>query len=392
MREKMDHYIACSQLFRRLIVAVSSSLIFSIGAQAANFTTLYQFTNGTDGEAPYGGVVQDAAGILYGTASSGGDSSCQSSCNYFGTVYSFSRTSGLKTMIHFTGPNGSGPANTLLLYDKMLYGNTDAGGASNDGVIFSVHTDGSGFALLHQFAGTDGMLPTGTPRLGTDGTLYGTAVLGGSYNQGVLFSIKPDGTYAILHEFTGGADGAQPTSLLISPAGTLVGSTFQGGADTTCGPPTGCGVIFSYRPSTGKYTVLHTFRGSSEPLLGSIGPGPTVYGTTVISAGNNVFALSPSGYQSIIKLFYYKEGSQDPGPTLALDGSLLLTNGFNNVGGGGNLLRIQNGKVTGDVTFNGSGGYGPSGQPIVSNTGTAIGTTYLGGLCDDCGTIYEVAP
>lgn len=254
-------------------------LLALTGAHAAKFTVLYSFTDGADGEAPYGGVVQDATGLLYGTIASGGDPFCQMmKCNYYGTVYSFSRNLGLTTLVHFTGPNGSGPGSALLLNGTTLYSNTDSGGASNDGVIFSVHSDGSGFSLLHQFSGADGMLPTSTPRLGADGTIYGIAVLGGPYSQGVLFAIRPDGTYNILHAFTGGGDGGQPTSLLMSPAGDLVGSTFAGGVDSTCAPPLGCGVIFSYAPATNKFDVLHRFSGAEGPLPGSIGPGPTVYG------------------------------------------------------------------------------------------------------------------
>ena len=194
-------------------------------AHAEKLITLYQFTSGTDSASPYGGVAQDAAGVLYGAAASGGNPACFEGC---GAVYSFTRAGGLKTLVSFNGPDGYGPGHTLFLTGTTLYGNTSSGGASNDGVIFSVHTDGSSFTLLHQFSGPDGLYPTGTPQLGTDATLYGIAPLGGSNNQGVLFAIAPDGTYTILHEFTGGADGGSPTSLLMSPTGMLVGSTFQG--------------------------------------------------------------------------------------------------------------------------------------------------------------------
>ena len=55
-------------------LAFAATVLFATAnARAAHFTTLYKFTNGTDGEAPYGGVVQDATGVLYGAAASGGD-------------------------------------------------------------------------------------------------------------------------------------------------------------------------------------------------------------------------------------------------------------------------------------------------------------------------------
>ena len=106
-----------------------------------------------------------------------------------------------------------------------------------------------------------------------------------------------------------------------------------------------------------------------------------------------MFALSPSGFTSVIELRVYKSGDQYLRPTLAPDGSLLLTDGPNSYGDGGNLVRIKNGKVIGDVVFNNSeAGTAPSGQPIVSNTGSVIGTTYEDGLCYTCGSIYGVVP
>ena len=43
---------------------------------AGTETILYQFTGGEDGAYPMGGVIRDAAGNLYGTASEGGDLTC----------------------------------------------------------------------------------------------------------------------------------------------------------------------------------------------------------------------------------------------------------------------------------------------------------------------------
>ena len=43
---------------------------------SGNETVLYNFTGGSDGAFPFGGLIMDAAGILYGTAEGGGDISC----------------------------------------------------------------------------------------------------------------------------------------------------------------------------------------------------------------------------------------------------------------------------------------------------------------------------
>lgn len=47
------------------------------GSGGWTYTVLHQFTNGDDGAEPYGGVILDANGNLYGTASTGGVNQCQ---------------------------------------------------------------------------------------------------------------------------------------------------------------------------------------------------------------------------------------------------------------------------------------------------------------------------
>jgi len=55
--------------------------------------------------------------------------------------------------------------------------------------VFQVKTDGTGFALLHQFAGTDGREPHGSLTLSGD-TLYGMTAHGGDIDLGVIFAIS----------------------------------------------------------------------------------------------------------------------------------------------------------------------------------------------------------
>ena len=381
------------QMGRALAIGGLNLVLSLASAHAAHFITLYHFRNSTDGESPLGGLVQDSAGVLYGTTSEGGDPTCHRDCHAHGTVFSFSNTAGLKTLVYFNGPNGDGPGSTLLLSRDTLVG-TSGGGAYNDGVIFSLHTDGTEFRLLHQFSGADGNNPVGTPQLGTDGILYGIAFFGGADNYGVLFSIAKDGTYTILHNFTGGTDGANPDSLLIASDGELFGSTYLGGDITGCSAPTGCGVIFSYTPSTDQFAVAYTIQPglTANPLLGRIGAGPTVYGTTAGLDVNQIFALGPTGF-NVEDINYYYAGMQEPGPELAPDRSLVLAIGQGNLNGGGVLMHIKNDVITQSIFFNGSYNKGGTpGQPLVTSTGVIYGTTGNGGACYSCGTIYEITP
>ena len=374
-----------------LFVVIFAAGVPLCAAYAGHFTTLYHFRNGPDGESPTG-LVQNSAGALYGATAGGGPVKCHIDCTNFGSVFSFTVAGGLKTLAYFNGPNGNTPVYTLLLHGRTLYGNTSMGGADNDGVIFALQTDGSGFTLLHQFDGADGKMPDGTPQLGADGALYGVTYSGGRDNYGVLFSIAKNGTYTILHNFTGGTDGANPDSLLIAPSGELFGSTFVGGDVAGCAAPTGCGVIFSYTPATGQFAVAHTVQPGStaSPLLGSIGPGPTVYGTTAGIAVNQIFALGPKGFNAE-NIIYLDTGTQVPGPKLAPDKTLFLSIGELTYYAGGLLLYIKNDVVKRSVFFNGSYNKGGTPEPpLVTSTGVIYGTTGNGGACYACGTIYEI--
>jgi uncharacterized repeat protein (TIGR03803 family) len=73
-----------------------------------------------------------------------------------------------------------------------MFGMTYGGGANGIGTVFQMNTDGSGFSLLHSFAGgaTDGKRPFGSLVLGGS-TLYGMTERGGLAGDGLgtVFSI-----------------------------------------------------------------------------------------------------------------------------------------------------------------------------------------------------------
>ncbi len=68
-------------------------------------------------------------------------------------------------------------------------------------------------SLLHSFAGdNDGANPYDGLIQGTDGRLYGTASAGGLNDNGTVFAVNPDGTgFTLLHSFgDGGNAGSNP--------------------------------------------------------------------------------------------------------------------------------------------------------------------------------------
>src|SRR5258707_10020501 len=130
-------------------------------------TVLYSFTGGADGGEPYKGVTIDREGNLYGTAVTGGSGSCEGGC---GVVYKLTNSGGTwtQTVIHaFTGgDDGSGPgARVTLDPSGNVYGMAPTGGAYGLGTIYKIHPEHNGtwnLAVIHAFTGgADGA--TGSP-------------------------------------------------------------------------------------------------------------------------------------------------------------------------------------------------------------------------------------
>ena len=93
--------------------------------------------------------------------------------------------------------------------DGNIYGTTLSGGTHNDGTVFTITPEGT-FATIYNFDGTTGYFPQGGLALGSDGNLYGTTTFG-TGNAGTIFRITPHGVLTTLHTFVGGtADGAWP--------------------------------------------------------------------------------------------------------------------------------------------------------------------------------------
>ena len=374
---------------------------FSIAsAFAGTYATLYSFTGGSDGSTPFGTVIQDAAGNMYGQTDFGGAVNCTSRYGAFGcgTLYKFSVARGLQTLVAFTGPNGANGISTPVLVGNTLYSTTSAGGATDNGVIFSVRTDGTAYKLLHQFSGTDGEQPCGSLVVGPGSILYGVTCYGGpNYphaTYGVLFDLKPNGVFDVLHIFTNGADGAMPNAILASPLGVIVGSTFGGASKAPVCGYTGCGVVYAYTPATTKFTVLHTFTGGSdglEPALGSLGPDNTIYGSS-----GAFFSITAPAKFAILPATGPGPGSgNNVGPVLGPIGTLTDTTLQGPYTEVGSLYQLVSGVR---VILHEFGGVNDGGQPrsapTITPAGAIIGTTSAYGLnptCQ-CGTIYQYTP
>ncbi|MGC9940693.1 MAG: choice-of-anchor tandem repeat GloVer-containing protein [Verrucomicrobiota bacterium] len=179
-------------------IANSFSNLYSFSASATNLNS--QFTN-DDGASPIAGLVLGGQ-YLYGTAEGGGT-------NGNGTVYALNTKGNvLTTLYNFTnGTDGAYPQASLLLSGRDLFGTASGGGANSNGTVFVVHIDGTGFSNLYTFSpkfsdaaddfnstNSDGSSPEGGLILSGD-TIYGTAANGGSFGYGTIFSLTVPPAY-----------------------------------------------------------------------------------------------------------------------------------------------------------------------------------------------------
>jgi uncharacterized repeat protein (TIGR03803 family) len=219
--------------------------------RAGNFTLLHSFTGGSsDGAFPdYGHLTMDQSGNLYGVTVDGGASTA---CGPYGcgVLYRLSEN-GKFTLLHsFAGgtTDGCNPWGSVVR-DKAgtLYGTTYYCGSSNNGTIWRVCKKGKE-TILHNFAGgaSDGCYPPAGVIRDSKGNLYGVAVECGANGYGALYELGVGGMFTLLHSFAG-RDGAQPAGEVWQTAkGELFGTADLGGTRNCSGDA--CGTVWSYVP------------------------------------------------------------------------------------------------------------------------------------------------
>ena len=99
-------------------------------------------------------------------------------------------------------------------------------------------SDGSGYAVVRNFLGgtSDGADPSYAGVVEKNGVLYGLTSIGGTFDRGTLYAIRPDGTgYTILLNFgAGDADASVPNATLLRGSdGLLYGTSARGGGGGT---------------------------------------------------------------------------------------------------------------------------------------------------------------
>ena len=300
-----------------------------------------------------------------------------------------------------------------------LYGTTITGGSSNGGTVFKLGTDGTGFHVLHSFAGGagDGRNPRASLLLDESGNLYGTTNYGGQpgvYNAfgdifdgaGTIFSIKTDGSgFRLLHAFTVDVTGVVPPSdgefpsgsLTSDGSGNLYGMTMGGGS-------AGGGTVFRIGTDGWSFQILHSFAGGpndgwhpvaslvldrSGNLYGMTAGGGTGSQATIFKVKTDA-----TGYQVLRTFVDTLDGSAPPG-SLILDGSETLYGTMLDGGSSysGTVFSVNADGSRFQVLHAFAGFSSDGGRPwaslIPDESGYLYGTTTFGGFSYE-GTVFRI--
>jgi uncharacterized repeat protein (TIGR03803 family) len=383
---------------------------------SGNFGLLHSFNSFPgDGTYPIGSLLLASNGVLYGTTPFDNISN-------YGVIYSCT-TSGNYGIIHTFGGlvNGQNPYSTLIQASNgVLYGTASYGGNNYWGVIFSCTTLGN-YGIIHHFGGlpTDGGTPYGSLVEASNGILYGMTYEGGLYNNGVVYGIDTSGNYSVIFNFSGSSGSFPYGELIEANDGFLYGMT------NVDGLPGSFGTIFKIDiTQTNIYGCCYS--ATVENYLAPIITNTTVNGTPVVCIDlpqddgtldtfitingvrtpadiNNIncftgvcepttvvvtneIQITPLNSYSKIYNFSgqtYSGGSTPYGNLILASNGLLygttFDGGIYNYGTifssdtNGNTGVIHNFKLT-------QNGYNPNGSLVQSSNGTLYGMTSYGGL------------
>ena len=248
---------------------------------------------------------------------------------------------------------------------------------------------------LHSFTGPEGANPFGLLQ-GSDGNFYGTALFGGEYEQGTLFSVSPEGSVNVLFSFDG-TNGFDPNTLFRASDGNFYGTTAWGGPRFAAGGA-GYGTFFKLTPD-GSYTFLYWFHntnGSWPTALIEASDG-NFYGTTAIggpiSSGfsGTIFKITRDGEHTMLVSFSGTNGFEPRSLMRATDGNFygMTRGGTANAKHGTIFKATADGILTTLFSFNGTNGASPGYAPLVQTADDSFyGITYSGGA-SNLGTVFR---
>ncbi|PYX48713.1 MAG: hypothetical protein DMG79_11170 [Acidobacteria bacterium] len=218
-------------------------------------SVLYSFGDVGDGITPNGPVILDSAGALYGVTSLGGAYNQGAVFKFVPAINGQLAKESLLFSFGSSTSTGSNPSGNLIFdVGGNIYGVTNNGGTSDDGVVYSIAPGNPTWTetVLYTFTTDSGSHPIGGLTWNhTNNNLYGTTSSQNMHpaGDGTIFKLVPPATKggvwteSTLFQFTYRVNGGFPTGAILrdSKTGTLYG-TAQNGGVTSC--DLFCGVIW----------------------------------------------------------------------------------------------------------------------------------------------------
>ncbi len=364
--------------------------LFSFDPETGSFEYLADFDAITTGSVPVGVLTEASTGILYGVASE------DAGCNY-GTIFSYDIDSEtLSQEYAFSWVQGCDPVDGMVRASNgLLYGMTNAGGGSGDGVIYSFEPGTGIYTLLHEFnTGAHGGKPYGRLFEASDGDLYGFTSTGGLNGDGMMFKYETDIDLFVVRYNFDGADGSYANGSLVEYEGFLYGMTTEGGVNNE-------GTLFRYDKIANQLTKLADFYGNDYGRYpyGSlcVGPDGMLYGQTFTGGENDMGVMFKYDTENLAYIKCFDFGQSDNGAhcasslMLADDGWAYGTTWHGGQYDGGTIYRINPANRTFESLYDFdiyTYGGNPLSGLIQANDGFFYGTTPFGGTVG-AGIIYR---
>jgi len=421
----------------RCIAAAPSSTIYSFGA-----------TEPIDGGIPKGSLTY-VNGWLFGrtTTTITGTPTPSPAPGSYGVIFHFDpdNVASSYSIDHvFAGhdtDDGDNPRHDAMTpFNGLLYGTTLEGGSHNNGIIFSIGQDGTGYQVLLSLRNSIGDESHSCFVAANNNILYGMTAAGGDNGEGVIFSINPaaptptptatstpDSGEEVMLSFkpAGATPTPTPTStpaffetlfsfacssstgkephgrLTLDPDGTtLYGMTRKGGEHDL-------GVVFSIDTSGNNYMELHDFVGGHDDGATSdhgyvVQSGDHLYGMTTNGGHHDdgvIFKIKTDGhsFQLLHKFGETHHDGKNPYGSLLLVGSRLYgttANGGDNDLGTVFVINTDGNNYQRLYSFGGKSNNDDGSKPIdnvILVNGWLYGMTTEGGAHNQ-GAIFKVSP
>lgn len=306
------------------------------------------------------------------------------------------------TVLHSFGSSatdGAIPQYDLEVVGSTLFGTTVLGGTEGLGTLFSLDTSDISYSVLHEFdsAGFASYLPVGAPR--TSGSrLIGATTFGGENDEGTIYEINFDGTgFNQLHDFDSFDGVAGLPEAGVATSGGIVYGLAGYSAEI------GLGAVYAFDTNTSAITSLHDFSSSGNegslfhlPLLPV---GNTLFGVATFDGANgqgSVFKLSTSGtgFEILHEFGNAPNDGNSPSSALTLVGNTLFGVAVNGgVADGGVIYKIDqdgsNYSVVHYFSVSSADGVEPVGH-LIEFESRLYGVTASGGEAQ-AGSIYSIA-